>query len=124
MVDALSVLIVDDSLVEQTFLNDSLTANGYKVTVTSNGKEALEVLKKTFILPITGLNLFFIKAFPSKKNLLTFFFLKKSGFLTLVTDFNSGSFSSLKCIMIRSLTHLLYNVSVKGTELIIKFLEK
>jgi diguanylate cyclase (GGDEF)-like protein len=49
MVDALSVLIVDDSLVEQTFLNDSLTANGYKVTVTSNGKEALEVLKRTFI---------------------------------------------------------------------------
>jgi CheY-like chemotaxis protein len=39
MVDApRSVLIVDDSLVEQTFLNDSLTANGYEVTVTSNGK--------------------------------------------------------------------------------------
>ena len=50
MADApLSVLIVDDSLVEQTFLNDSLTANGYKVTVTSNGKEALDVLKRTFI---------------------------------------------------------------------------
>ncbi|MGA1842810.1 MAG: diguanylate cyclase [bacterium] len=50
MVDApRSVLIVDDSLVEQTFLNDSLTANGYEVTVTSNGKEALEVLKRTFI---------------------------------------------------------------------------
>ena len=49
MEDALSILIVDDSLVEQTFLNDSLTASGYKVTVTSNGKEALEVLKRTFI---------------------------------------------------------------------------
>ena len=50
MVDApRSVLIVDDSLVEQTFLHDSLTANGYEVTVTSNGREALEVLKRTFI---------------------------------------------------------------------------